>query len=160
MNITQSANRSLLLVAFIPKHKVPDREKLLKLLHSRPGPPFYHEMDLSHDEWLAEITNHKFVLAPFGHGLDTYRLSEILLMGGIPVTRRSTISSCFDDSDNSFNGTDRGSLPIVILDSWANLTKDTLDLEWERLSKINNTFWDYKRLFLSQWINRIQKQTL
>jgi hypothetical protein len=43
-----------------------------------------------HSQWLKDITKHKFVLAPFGHGLfghglDTHRVSEILTMGGIPV---------------------------------------------------------------------------
>ena len=33
-------------------------------------------------------------------GLDTHRMTEILLMGGVPVIRQSTISSCYDDTDN------------------------------------------------------------
>lgn len=55
---------------------------------------------MSHPDWMQAITRHKFVLAPFGHGLDTHRLTEILLMGGVPVIRQSTISSCYDDTDN------------------------------------------------------------
>jgi len=64
------------------------------------------------------------------------RITEILLMGGIPVTRRSTISSCYDDTDNTINikggqkVVSRGSLPIVILDKWEDLTKDRLEKEW------------------------------
>ena len=65
---------------------------------------------------------------------------EILLMGGIPVMRKSSITSCFDDSDN-YMGKDqepssRGSLPLVLLDSWNDLTKERLDSEWERLKSI------------------------
>jgi hypothetical protein len=101
----------LLLVAFYPKSRVPDRMKVLTAIGAvppkgqpKPLNPFYNETDLSHTEWLRAITDHKFVLAPFGHGLDTHRVTEILLMGGIPVMRKSGISSCYDDSDNVSKG--------------------------------------------------------
>jgi hypothetical protein len=152
----------LLLVAFYPKSRVPDRRKVLTALgalpprgQNKPTNPFYNETDLSHAEWLASVNEHKFVLSPFGHGLDTHRVAEVLLMGGIPVMRKSTIASCLDDSDNVVNGVTRGSLPIVVLDSWANLTKDRLDREWERLSKVPPSTWDYKRLFMEHWLRRL-----
>jgi hypothetical protein len=157
----------LLLVAFYPKSRVPDRHNVLQTIgaippRGRPKPknPFYNETDLSHEEWLAAITQHKFVLAPFGHGLDTHRVSEILLMGGIPVMRKSTISSCYDDSDNDFNGIKRGSLPVVILESWKNLTKERLESEWQRLSKIPSSHWDYKRVFMYHWLDRIGRSKI
>lgn len=127
----------------------------------KPLNPFYNETDLSHTEWLKAITDHKFVLAPFGHGLDTHRVTEILLMGGIPVMRKSGISSCYDDSDNvSKDGKIRGSLPVVILDSWADLTKGRLEAEWKRISLINDSYWDYKRLFIGHWLERIGKSVI
>jgi hypothetical protein len=129
----EKALRPLLLVAFYPNN----------------------ETDLDHSRWLQAIGEHKFVLAPFGHGLDTHRVSEILLMGGIPVMRKSGISSCYDDTDNEFRGLNRGSLPVVMLNSWTELTKKRLESEWERLSKIPQETWDYKRLFLSHWLERI-----
>lgn len=154
--------RPLLLVAFNPKGRKPDRDKVLRAIgeipakgKSKPVNPFYNKTDLNHIEWLRAIGEHKFVLAPFGHGLDTHRTSEILLMGGIPVMRRSGISSCYDDSDNAFKGSNRGSLPVVILESWANLTKDRLDFEWERISKIPYNTWDHNRLFMNNWLERI-----
>jgi hypothetical protein len=119
-------------------------------------------------EWLQAIGEHRFVLAPFGHGLDTHRVSEILMMGGIPVMRRSTISSCYDDSDNSYvahghqpsaapgaKTKTRGSLPVVIVDRWEDVTKERLESEWARLSKIPNSHWDWRRLFIYHWIDRI-----
>jgi hypothetical protein len=166
----------MLLVAFYPKSRVPDRKNVLtKLYHSQsktdpttglPAGKWYNETDLDHEGWLNSVGQHKFVLAPFGHGLDTHRITEILLMGGIPVMRRSTISSCYDDSDNVYTERNpvtgitrthtRGSLPIVILDSWDDLTKDRLDKEWTRLSPLLRTNqWDWHRLFLDQWLDRI-----
>lgn len=165
--VEQKSKRPLLLIAFYPKSRVPDRTKVLNILgvykKNKPEAPFYNYTDLSHSEWLVAITEHKFVLAPFGHGLDTHRVSEILLMGGIPVMRRSTISSCYDDSDNTFgnitknpNIKSRGSLPVVIVDKWEDLTKELLDKEWDRISKIPNEHWDYKRVFADHWIDRIK----
>jgi hypothetical protein len=156
--------RPLLLVAFYQKSRIPDRVKVLKAIgaippkgESQPVNPFYNETRLSHIQWLRAIGEHKFVLAPFGHGLDTHRISEILLMGGIPVMRRSGISSCYDDSDNDnqISGSKRGSLPIVILESWADLTKDRLDSEWLRISKTPIDTWDHSRLFINHWLDRI-----
>lgn len=158
---SQKASRPLLLVAFYPKSKSPDRYTVLKAIGAIPEKgatklvSYYNETDLSHAEWLQAIGEHKFVLAPFGHGLDTHRVSEILLMGGIPVMRKSGISSCYDDTDNEFRGLKRGSLPVVILNSWSELTKERLDSEWERLSVIPQGTWDHRRLFLGHWLERI-----
>ena len=171
-SIEEKSKKPLLLIAFYPKSRVPDRSSVLSVLRVFPPNkdpnPFYNYTDLSHMEWLQAIGDHRFVLAPFGHGLDTHRISEILMMGGIPVMRRSTISSCYDDSDNSYvadrhggnaDGTapvkTRGSLPVVIVDKWEDVTKERLEQEWERLSKIPDSHWDWKRLFIYQWIDRI-----
>lgn len=176
----EDANKKpLLLIAFYPKSRVPDRTTVWNILGvTKTLHPFYNYTDLSHMQWLEAIGDHKFVLAPFGHGLDTHRISEILLMGGYPVMRRSTISSCYDDSDNIYPDHEinkkegittntnirntnnavvtRGSLPIVIVDRWEDVTKERLDKEWERLSNIPNSHWDWKRLFIYHWIDRIQ----
>lgn len=173
---TQMDQLPILLVAFYPKSRVPDRKNVLTKLHQsqsktdpttgQPAGKWYNETDLDHEGWLNSVGQHKFVLAPFGHGLDTHRITEILLMGGVPVVRRSTISSCYDDSDNIYVETDpttgitrthtRGSLPMVILDSWDDLTKDRLDKEWTRLAPLlRTTKWDWRRLFMDQWLERI-----
>ena len=161
---TPEDKKPLLLIAFYPKSRVPDRHKVLQILgviqpknQPKIAIPFYNYTDLNHLEWLEAIVHHKFVLAPFGHGLDTHRISEILFMGGIPVMRKSTISSCYDDSDNRIGDSTivRGSLPIVIVDKWEDVTKERLDQEWERIKKIPAETWDWSRLFMPHWISRI-----
>ena len=163
MTVEEENKKPLLLIAFYPKSRVPDRSKVLSILRVFPPRgvpkmenPFYNYTDLNHMEWLEGITQHKFVLAPFGHGLDTHRISEIFMFGGIPVMRRSTISSCYDDSDNDFKGTTRGSLPVVIVDKWEDVTKERLESEWERLSKVPRDKWDWKRVFANHWYERIR----
>ena len=81
---------------------------------------------------------------------------EIFLMGGIPVVRKSTITSCYDDSDNQVNEAHpRGSLPIVIVDRYEDLNRSFLESEWTRISSNPSNHWDWKRLHMSHWIERI-----
>ena len=148
--------------------RVPDRHKVFQTLGASwppKGGTWYNLTDLDHRQWLHGILEHRFVLAPFGHGLDTHRISEILLLGGIPVMRRSSISSCYDDSDNDMGPSTtssrrRGSLPVVILDSWKDLTEERLEREWnERFKNVPRLKWDHQRLLLPHWLDRIANMT-
>lgn len=106
--------------------------------------------------WMELITQYKFTLIPHSHALDSYRMMEVLLMGGIPVIRRSTISSCYDSSDNASGNTTRGSLPIVIVNTWSEVTKEFLESEWLRIAKVPSEQWDVSRLLLSHWVQRLR----
>lgn len=72
--------------------------------------------------------------------------------------RKSSISSCFDDSDNDMgtNSPPRGSLPVVILDKWEDLTASRLEAEWSRLKNIPLSHWDHTRLLFDHWSKRIK----
>jgi hypothetical protein len=157
-------DRPLLLVAFHPNGRSPDRGRALAALgvtfgrrgKRLPENAFFNYTGLQHHEWLAAISHHRFTLAPHGHGLDTHRMMEILLMGGIPVIKKSTISSCYDDTDNHVNeSTPRGSLPVVVVNSWSEVTQVRLESEWSRITHISPDSWDWKRLLLDYWAARI-----
>ena len=156
---TTAAVRPLLLVAFHAQDRAPDRNKALQALNGQgKSDIFFNDTSLSHREWLAAIPLHRFTLAPLGHGLDTHRISEIFLMGGIPVMKRSSITSCYDDSDNKYSnnpGKSRGSLPIVVVDKYENISRIFLESEWERIIKIPSQQWDWRRLLIDHWIERI-----
>ena len=162
-SMEELSKRPLLLIAFYPKSRVPDRHKVLHTLKAIPPPPagstWYNLTDLDHSEWLQGIHEHRFVLAPFGHGLDTHRISEILLMGGIPVMRKSSISSCYDDTDNAMGAgaAPRGSIPGVFLDKWEDLTKERLEQEWEKIKALPQSHWDHRRLTIQHWLERVKK---
>ena len=157
-----SANKGLLLVPLTPNSL--DRAKVLTWLEKtvkKNGETWYNHTILPHPDWLKAITEHKFVLAPFGNGLDTHRMYEIWLMGGIPVARKSTISSCFNDEDTSIggNGSPGGSLPVVFLDSWDQLTKKRLVEEWKKIVKVSKEEWNWRRLTLGHWMERLNCPT-
>lgn len=50
----------------------------------------------------------------------------------------------------------RGSLPVVIVEKWEDVTKERLDLEWERIISKPASHWDWKRVFIDHWIERIK----
>ena len=85
-------------------------------------------------------------------------------MGGIPVVKNSTIVSCIDNSDNvlrvprrSSNIVDvvwRGSLPIVVVQEWTDVTEELLESYWKKFNSRTMIF-DYSRIFLPSWQARI-----
>jgi len=153
-----------MLVAFQSVQYSPDRGKALaalNVLQNTSNTPFFDTLQskVSHSAWLDLVSKYRFVLTPFGNGLDTHRAMEVMLMGSIPVMRRSSISSCYDDSDNIWMAGNvtvaRGSLPVVIVDSWTDLTRDRLEREWKRIEATPKSSWDLSRLFLHHWTSRI-----
>jgi hypothetical protein len=92
------------------------------------------------------------------------------------VVRRSSITSCIDDSDNiiqvpklvysadnnqstlQYITVRRGSIRIVVVDNWEEVTEKFLERKWKefmRISKGNSSYWDYSRILLKHWENRI-----
>ena len=70
--------------------------------------------------------------------------------------KNSTISSCYDDSDNQMRfGVDRGNLPVVIVNSWKEVNSSRLENEWARIIAVDPQTWDWKRLLMTHWIDRI-----
>ena len=78
-------------------------------------------------------------------------------MGGIPVIKNSTITSCYDDSDNSklSESVQRGSLPLVIVQKYEDLSRAMLENEWSRIIKVSPDRWDWRRLTFQHWKERI-----
>jgi hypothetical protein len=85
-----------------------------------------------------------FVISPFGRGLDCYRTWEALMMGAIPIVRRSSIERVFDG------------LPVVVVDDWREVTSQKLE-EWaQRFSGAWESGAVDDRLTLDHWVQRIR----
>ena len=121
-----------LLVAFGAHRIKPDRAVVLKKLESA---AWVTRGGGSRQEWVAQVQSHRFTLCPHGHGLDTHRTWEVLLLGGVPVVKSSSMDSMYDG------------LPVVILPSWDDLTPERLAKEWDRISSstfhMDRMFWPY-----------------
>jgi hypothetical protein len=96
------------------------------------------------DKFYQNISISKFTICPRGCGIDTYRLWESLYLGSIPIIQRYDGHKEFED------------LPILFLDSideYKNLTSEYLETVYiEMLNKNYN----YDKLSLSYWMNRIK----
>lgn len=88
------------------------------------------------DEFLREMTAHRFVLCPPGNGTDTHRMWEALYGKTIPVVLRHKALSAFED------------LPILFVEDFAEVTREFLEQAWQ---KIRATRWNYDKLFLPWW---------
>ena len=64
------------------------------------------------EAWYAAVAEHRLVLCPAGHGLDTHRAWETLYLGRVPVVERSAIDPLFEG------------LPVLVLESWRALGEE------------------------------------
>ena len=92
------------------------------------------------DHFYFELSSHKFVLSPRGNGLDCHRTWEALYLKTIPIVKRHSGMSYFDD------------LPIYFVDSWDEITKESLDQFYE---KTLNTEYDLGKMKMSWWREKI-----
>ncbi len=93
------------------------------------------------DNYLNNISSHKFVLCPEGNGTDTHRTWETLYVGSIPIEKRNINNSSLND------------LPICFVDKWSDITEDFLNKEYDR---ITNTKWDLSKLNFNYWVKKIE----
>jgi len=84
-----------------------------------------------------------FVLSPEGIGIDCHRTWEALLLGCIPVLKRSAFTSIFDG------------LPVVLLNSWAEFTVSRVNSE---INRIASEKFDFSKLFMAHWIGKISRK--
>jgi hypothetical protein len=90
--------------------------------------------NLSYEEYLRELAQHKFCLCPRGNGIDTHRFWEAQYLNVIPIIVQS-------DWTQSYSG-----LPVLVLREWGQLNE--IDLRKEYI-KISSTYHDLRPLNLS-----------
>jgi hypothetical protein len=101
------------------------------------------EAGLEFETFLEEMVSHRFVLCPPGNGIDTHRLWEALYCQTIPVALANPGMDSFRD------------LPILFVNSFEKLTRDFLESEYERMASAE---WNWPRLFLPWWRDRIRAE--
>jgi hypothetical protein len=88
----------------------------------------------------AKASSAKFIFCPSGLGLDTFRLWESLVLGGIPVV------------ESNAGGLDRtyGSLPVLVVRDYADVTEALLHEAYACFSK-HASLYKYHHLTLTYW---------
>ncbi len=101
--------------------------------------------NLSQEEYYANLRSHPFTICPRGNGYDTHRFWEALYCGSIPVVRETPVIRAFKEK-----------LPMVIVDTWFNVTEEFLEREYKRIMSCDT--YDENFLKQSYWLEKIQAQ--
>lgn len=110
-----SRKHMVLLDAHLTAYTNPtDREMAYSVLKDK---PFIQLLPKSkpRGEYWEFMNEHRFIVSPLGNGMDCHRTWEALVLGVVPIVRRSTISSLFDG------------LPVIIVDKYEDITQELLD---------------------------------
>ena len=102
------------------------------------------KVDVTNKIYYDMINNYKFILSPPGAGMDCHRTWEAVYMGCIPIVIKSNIDELYKD------------LPIVILDSWNDLSKELLERKYNEIKeRLDNKTFNIERVYLSYWLKKI-----
>jgi hypothetical protein len=113
-----------------------ERIQLKSYLKNKPWVTYRDSANLPIEQFLTEISEHKFVLCPFGNGYDSYRFYECLYLGSIPVLANSP----FTEHLRSYN------LPFATIRS----VRELENLNYEEYTVKQ---WSYDFVKQSYWRN-------
>jgi len=99
-------------------------------------PEQYGVYEISHSAFSKQMSRHTFTFSPIGKAVDCYRSWDALYCKSIPVLDRTPHSSVYDE------------LPVLIIDDWSTLDRETLEKEFTRirsarfnLRKVTSEYW-------------------
>jgi hypothetical protein len=85
-----------------------------------------------------------FVISPHGRGIDCYRTWEALLMGAIPIVKKSVLDPVYEG------------WPVVIVEDWREVTHANLEIWLARFAGAwQHQGWD-ERLTFAYWAKRLR----
>ncbi len=120
------------------------RQDVEALLHANPLVDFQPHKVPRTGLWL-EKTRYAFIASPHGNGLDCHRTWESLLLGNIPIVKRSSLDPLYEG------------LPVVIVDDWNEITRENL-ARWQ--AQHSSSFGRpevEERLTAAWWIDRMRR---
>lgn len=98
--------------------------------------------NLTFDEYVKDLNEHKFMLCPIGNGIDTHRLWECIYHKGIIPVIESHINYKMCEH-----------YPVLIVDSFKDLTEDFLE---EKYIEIKNKKYDSEKLCVEYIIDKMK----
>jgi hypothetical protein len=93
--------------------------------------------ELSFEDYIKEMADHKFTISPEGNGYDCFRTWECLYCGRYPVVKRRVFTEEFSKH-----------LPIVVIDNWSDVTEEFLNNKYE---EFQSRTWNYDLLSKEYW---------
>ena len=102
---------------------------------------FTKNKKLAWDYYIEDLSIHKFCISPEGNGVDCHRTWECLYLSVIPIIKKSTCMSHFDD------------LPILFVDNYDVISVEYLNKKYEDFQKIK---FNFDKLSISYWKKKIK----
>lgn len=90
--------------------------------------------------WINQ-TSYSFVLSPHGNGLDCHRTWEALVLGCIPIVKKSPIDELYEE------------LPVLIVNDWKEINVELLT---NTIENFKNKNFNYERLTMKYWMDKIK----
>ena len=94
---------------------------------------------LRFETWNNQI-NYAFVLSPHGNGLDCHRTWEAIVLGCIPIVKKSSIDILYED------------LPVLIVSNWSEINKELLT---NTINNFKSKNFNLEKLKLSYWLKKM-----
>jgi hypothetical protein len=88
------------------------------------------------DSWV-NMSRYAFVVSPHGGGLDCHRTWEAILLGCIPIVKKSSIDELYKE------------LPVLIVNNWFEVNEDLLE---KTIEKFKNMTFNFDKLKLDYWV--------
>lgn len=98
------------------------------------------------NEYMLELSQHKFAVSPEGNGIDCHRTWECLYIGVIPIVKKSITMNYFNE------------LPILFVSNYENITESYLNKVYE--SQFKNKEFNLEKLNIDYWKNKIKNNLL
>ena len=95
--------------------------------------------DLDNNDYSTDLSRYKFVLCPWGNGVDTHRIWETLYSGSVPVTKQHLTLSTLKD------------IPVVFYENYKEITYKELTCNTYSNCDFNN-----EKLYFEWWNSKIQ----
>lgn len=94
------------------------------------------------ENYLIDLSKHKFILSPRGNGLDTFRTWESLMFRSIPIVKDSPLNKLYKK------------LPVLIINNWIEVTENFLHKKYNQLK---NKKYKWEKLYMPYWLKKINK---
>eukprot|EP00747_Dinoflagellata_sp_TGD_P067790 gnl/TRDRNA2_/TRDRNA2_155444_c0_seq2.p1 gnl/TRDRNA2_/TRDRNA2_155444_c0~~gnl/TRDRNA2_/TRDRNA2_155444_c0_seq2.p1 ORF type:complete len:198 (+),score=11.53 gnl/TRDRNA2_/TRDRNA2_155444_c0_seq2:143-736(+) len=91
-----------------------------------------HFRTVAVDEWWSELAKYKFMMSPYGVGIQSAKTVEALLVLTIPIVVR--ISPSGVGTPGLFDHLLELGFPIVVVDKWVNISSSRLHNWWATVS--------------------------
>ena len=143
-NTSEILYENMMYVNFVKNTNFKERESLYDYFSNKDW-ALVEEPNLELSDYKQRLSKYKFVLCPWGNGVDTHRIWETLYSGNIPVTKKHHTFSTSAE------------LPILFVESYSDINLELLNnfsanIDKEKINK--------NKLNIDTWIGEMKKNEI